>query len=665
MASSNNRAYLDLYSEFFGHLEYGDLTTQFVSVNCPFHDDANASAGISKTTGVFNCYGCESKHSPAQFIARIKDIPLKEAYIIVDRFRAEEKITVKDDSVMSVKRPSTNKRWNDLFKLSQELMSPDLFIVQEYMGARGIRYDILRRMKVGYLPEGKPAKRDLKDSNKIITPGEYTHWGRESLVFPYLLNGEVVGLRYRDISLNKSGETNSHFMLWGIDDMPDDCSVVITVEGETDCLVLLQDVVDHEKDYWVTSAPGAQFRHEWKREFNGVSQHIVIPQDDEAAEKFTKAAKATVEQTVVMNLPWKRRQFGNDISDWRRYNSSDTLIEMIDSVAEYSSRKILSGFEFASAASKPRNWLIENLISYRQIGLVLGAPKSKKTFFMLNLIRSLITKEPLLGISSLRPPIAAEVPNILVIEEEGDIEGLKERVDWILGDVNWQSYTFWGHHLGIRLDTDVWMERLEREILQNKIRLLIIDPFSRTYSVDEDSASDMGKVWDRVAQLTNRFKDLAIIVLHHFNKSGSIEHGWAGAHGSSRTAAEADVGFFMEGLPVSKGNGARLKIEGRSIPTPTTSDGKDVFTLNFEKGILKVAQGKVQAGKGGPLYNRVKEEGGEWLLAHASAEFKVSVNTIQVWVGKSKDASGLPLLVIEGNPKMIKFYVAEQPKDTD
>ena len=647
---SNIRAYLDLYSEYFGHLEYGDVTSDFTSVVCPFHDDHNASAGISKKTGVFNCHVCGA-FSPAQFIAKSEGITEKEAYARVDKFRSDEGMIVKDDTGMSNKLPMPNKRWKGLYEQSQEFITPDLHIVREYMAARNISYETLRHFKVGYLPSGTPSKRDSK--GVVIAEGEYTHWGRESLVFPYMMNSAVVGLRYRDISMNKTGETGSHFMLWGLDELPEETDVVVILEGETDCMRTWEALGGK---YFVTCSPGSQFRHEWKRELEGVSQVIIIPQADEAAEKFIKGARATIETLTVLNLPWRRKQFGNDVADWLRYHEDSELCEMIDAVAEASTRRVLSGFEFATIANKPRNWLIEGLLARRQVGLIGGPPKANKTWFALNIVRSLLSKEPLCGIPSLKPPADAPIPHILIIEEEGDIEGLHERVKWVLDDLPWKENTYWAHHLGVKLDTDVWITRLEKEIEANKIDLLIIDPFHRTYSVDEDRATEMGKVWDRIIQLTTRFKNLSILILHHFTKSGGVEGGWASFRGSSRTAAEADLGIFMEARPKSKGGGALMKIDGRSIPTPVTCDGKDVWTLEFSKGILTAQDLKSSTSKGGALFNYIKDNG-EIPLTQASNHFKVSVNTITVWVQKSKNNhTDTPLMVIEGDPKIVRLY---------
>lgn len=51
-----------------------------VKVLCPFHDDTNPSASVNLKKDVFKCWVCGEGHDEAQFISKVEDIPLSEAY---------------------------------------------------------------------------------------------------------------------------------------------------------------------------------------------------------------------------------------------------------------------------------------------------------------------------------------------------------------------------------------------------------------------------------------------------------------------------------------------------------------------------------------------------------------------------------------------------------
>jgi hypothetical protein len=986
-------------------------------------EDSNASAGISKKTGRIHCFKCGKTVTPLEFLTDILDPPLDTLAAIeaVDIFRKQMSggtLPREKEDYFTNQRPSYNPAFEQLIRRAHELMSPDREEIVEYMAARNLKYETLLRKKVGWLPGAEVLNRK---------------WGRDSVVFPYYINNRVVGIRYRDSSLTKSGETNSHFIPWGIDDLDDPTETVLLVEGESDCLALLQAV---DWKYTVLAVPGSEFRREWQREFEGVRQVILIPQSDEASQtKLVPAVRAALDNVTVLPLPWQRKQVGNDIADWLRYNSPERIARLIDAAAEPSTRRVLTGAEFRAYASHPRDWLIRNVLARRQVCLIGGSPKSFKcvagdtlieladgdvrpasdlladkrpfeivsfdptslkrsvntarvtdngvhhlvrielasgrvirrtlnhplvvanavgpasalggtdsigtgdaegfpspfkwvsagdikagqqllqaaqsptwgkveldpadleyillhyvygggyhpgarkpntmalwinptgpriwsnrkritaesntilaskacevrivrgfgvgprrkykqpryevvasnpsgivqlkrlhrvydaylwshvdrvprlppivyqlvpeqlvyllkrilelrrdpatlvpwkatyphksydaarmtqillwklgiaakitegfsvivakeslqsfnqqvlqqcvepkllghtldkvvrvavevpqptvaisvakdhtyispdalehnTWCGLNIIRSVITDEPLFGIPGLVAPereSEADIPRILFVEEEGDAEGFMSRLESSLKGVEWDPYLFIGHHLGVKLDTDVWVERLGKYIEDLNISLLLLDPFSRTYSVDEDSAAEMGQVWNRIAQLTTRFRNLSIIVIHHFSKSGSIEGGWNSFRGSSRTAAEADLGIFMEAATQKQGGGAMIRFDGRSIPPIVAQDGSEVFHLRFDHGLLIAGEAMSAAAATNSVQQAIEDKGFILLKDAYKLLGTTSSKEVHDFIEGLKAADGRPLYYIDRNvrPAVVRRY---------
>ena len=120
------------------------------------------------------------------------------------------------------KIPVYKKEFDILYRQAQKYMSIDREVVQTYIAERGVSYQTLLDLGIGCLPP------------------EAIKWNHEVIVFPYFLNGKVVGLRYRDVGHNKGCQPDSFWTLAGLDafeDEPDLSSkILIITEGETDRL---------------------------------------------------------------------------------------------------------------------------------------------------------------------------------------------------------------------------------------------------------------------------------------------------------------------------------------------------------------------------------------------------------------------------------------------
>jgi hypothetical protein len=610
-----------MYSEFYRSYLDG-IPTQpqvseegFVATPCPFHDDKKPSAGFNPQTGVFNCFKCGA-FSPAKFLVELLKIDWPEADSIVDDYRKTHSITEKVDTFIHQRVRSP--RFDSLAQASK-ITDYNKPIIQDYIRSRGLTEEVLQDLGVGWLPADK------------------THWKRESLVFVYYVDGHAVGIRYRDNSANKGGEPGCHFTLWGLDDLDQtDARIAILCEGESDRLRTHQVVKKCNFPAIVVSTATAAFKREWSREFEGYTRVVMLPHADEASIKMVRAAQEALgEKLVVQELPWRRKQVGNDVCDWMRYHEDEELVSILHSACGNVHRVIMCGDEFEQYANKPRRWLIEGLLARRQIVMIAGQPKCFKTWLALNFVRSLLLPDDsLLGIPELNS-VAPDL-QVLFIEEEGDSEELFQRANKVLAGTNWRKQVHWAHHLGVRLDESAWGSRLDEYILKNNIDVLIVDPFRRLHSKDENSATEMADVWHSIHRLTDRFPHLSIIILHHFTKAGVIADGWNAFRGSSTSAAEVDLGIFVEKRPRVEGVGIKIKFDGRSIPNICGEDGKDVFKLGFtaDTGLLVLDTCKVHLSKHQALMSEM-EDRGTWSLQDCAKFFGVTTTTVDSWVKRT------------------------------
>jgi len=579
----------------------------FISVACPFHEDHNPSAGISVNTGYLNCHKCGA-FSAVQFLEKHTHVSHQEAVELVEDYRLRNNLIEKFDTFV-YRKPKFSKKWDELVKLAQASLTEDSPIVYEYMEARQLSFSTLKELGVGLLTAHK------------------THWKRESLVFPYHINGRVAGIRYRDINGNKGGEPDCHFMMWGIEQLEVEQSVVIVVEGETDRITTYEAL---QGKYPVVSTPTASFRREWAREFELVQQVIMLPHADDATPKMVQAAQdALGTKLIVVHLPWHRREFGKDVNDWIKLRSHEDFQALIEAHITPGYKQLMTGAEMEEYAEVQEQWLIQGLLSKRQAWIIGGQAKTYKTWFVLNVVKCLLTPgSALCGIPKLESN--DQVRNILIVEEEGPLSELNKRARKVLSGTDWRERLFIMHHLGVKLDNNEWGARLAKIIEEKQIDILIFDPLQRLHSGDENDATAMGVVWNAIDRLLARFTELSIIILHHFKKVGDAAGDWGALRGSSRLAGEADLGSFISLRGSSEPRGIKIKFDGRAIEALEDDNGKDYFKLTFNDGLLTYDSGKVSVNKKEALREEL-EQRGIWGLKEAAIAFGVSIDTMRAW----------------------------------
>jgi 5S rRNA maturation endonuclease (ribonuclease M5) len=605
------------YIEVKDGIDYESIS--FVPMRCIYPDlhkngDVHTSAGFDPATGVFSCLGCGKSLSPSNFLATIADIEVDEARRLIDEFKDEFNLYENTDTY-TAKRPQYNKHFDELAKKSRELMNPDLEIIKEFCEFKNLKYETLVNMGVGYLP------------------AHNTHWKRDSIVYTYTFGNTVIGIRYRDINGNKGGEPGCFLTLWGIDEL-DEQDIVILVEGESDRLVVAQAL---NFKYTVVSAPTADFKELWAREFFDINQVIVIPDLDERGQQMvTKARKYLRDKVSVINLPFGKREFGKDIGDWLINRSEEDFRNLVKVSKIRGHRKPMDGNLLEEVASQQQQWFIDNFIAKSQTAVIAGAPKSMKTWLSLNIIECLLT--PGMELFDLEGIKSNEVvPMIGYIQEEGNAEELLTRAQATFRYVdNWKDRIIWFHRMGVKLDQIEWFNKISEWITKYKLNIIFIDPFQRIHSQDENDSTGIGKVWSNIDNLLNIHPDLAIVILHHFRKSGDLSEGWNAFRGSSRIAAEADLGVFVEKRPKSEVDGIKMRIDGRSINAIEDSNGSDIIRLAFSNGIFKADRRKVTTSKRAAIEQEVALAGGAFPLLELCMKFGVDPKLMKRWIGTSQ-----------------------------
>src|SRR4051812_28270925 len=124
---------------------------------CPFHDERTPSFSVEADKKLYHCFGCGASGDAFAFVQEIESLSFKEAVEqLADRYGVELKREQED--------PEAEKRRKERDRLLTLLNrvgafyervlweSPEAARAREYLAARGLGDEVLRKFHVGYSP---------------------------------------------------------------------------------------------------------------------------------------------------------------------------------------------------------------------------------------------------------------------------------------------------------------------------------------------------------------------------------------------------------------------------------------------------------------------------------------------------------------------------------
>lgn len=542
------------------------------SLKCLYHDDRKPSATVNVKSGFYVCHVCGS-FSPYRFLVEIAGIAPEDASYFINDYLRE--LYVKDERTGSYLRafphydpshtyiptPGQEEEFEEFIKEAKARLRPELPIVQEYITARGIKYEMLERFEWGYVPHDEEA-------------GQV-----ECLVVPFRVRGKIRAIRGRAYDGRKGAVKNSRFSLWNLDSLEGKSQAVI-VEGESDALRTIQALEACGVDIPVVSVPGNNFRKEWKREFEGIRTIYLIPQDDDASANFVRSALAVLgeERCKVVELPWKRGDVGKDICEWltRNNHTDQELVELIP-LEEHQDRfsRYYRVEELLKREPAEPDWLVKGMIARGQKILVQGPPKQMKTWFVLSLLKALSRGENVCGVPFWRTTVSGI--KAVMVEEEHSTNALIQRVQQSLAGT---SNIVIPHRTGVKLlPKNPEFEDLLNFIDEFRPDLLVLDPLRSFFDGDENDSSVMQQVFAPLNMLLRKYPHMAVVVVDHTAKKPSDVLVYA-SRGSSVKGAEMDGVIDIRKFQKDEDVGVVVTGEFRDAETVEN------LSLKFEDGNL-------------------------------------------------------------------------------
>ena len=196
--------------------------------------------------------------------------------------------------------------------------------------------------------------------------------------------------------------------------------------------------------------------------------------------------------------------------------------------------EFLNWDQFVEAAQNAddADWIVENLITRGGMHFVTAPPGGGKSWVAVDLVRACMNGSVWMGCLSVKQC------NVLYINEEMGIGRFFQRF-YKLSPRPCTNVHVMQKQM-VKLDNADHLAEIVQYIKSNNIGIVILDTFVRVHGYDENSNTDMAKLYDRMKSINE--SGAAIVALHHHKKgihTGPVAH--EAMRGAGEIAAQADL----------------------------------------------------------------------------------------------------------------------------
>lgn len=221
------------------------------------------------------------------------------------------------------------------------------------------------------------------------------------------------------------------------------------------------------------------------------------------------------------------------------------------------------------------DWLIPGLLERGGGGLIHGASRAYKSFFLLRLCLDLAAGKPVMDIWPL-----PKTYRTFLLQAEGSERSWQRRMI-ALREVYPAGIPFWSRHsLTVKLDTPEGQDMMAEALAVVRPDLVVVDPIANFFRGSENDSDNMQR-WLDTVNMWRAVCGCAVILCHHdrqtqrhFGKGGSMVEVSAGmeeARGHTRLPAWAD---FVGGF--------RRKVDTTTLTIEKVRDAEDQQQFSFQ-----------------------------------------------------------------------------------
>ena len=239
--------------------------------------------------------------------------------------------------------------------------------------------------------------------------------------------------------------------------------------------------------------------------------------------------------------------------------------------------KLYSLKEITEDNSQPPEPIIDNgVLLDGTILLIIGPPKSKKTFLTQNLAISIASGQDFAGFK------VPEAKKVMYLLAEGGYYPNRDRLKKMAPNID--ANLILGHPTYLPINRPDYYDCLYELVKEDNPDVLILDPLIRFHDVDENSASQISDIFGRIRTMMDELK-ISVILVHHTGKVLS-----RGGRGSSAIIGEYDSCIEIHNR---ENNSTLLKYDMRHVETPLAKSIKfnaDTFWFENESGIVELIE---------------------------------------------------------------------------
>lgn len=254
---------------------------------------------------------------------------------------------------------------------------------------------------------------------------------------------------------------------------------------------------------------------------------------------------------------------------------SDYGIEQTQEIIKQTSKgvtfNVLSLKDLHNYECPSYTWRVQNLIQDKKTIIVAGSSAVGKSWLMINLGLSVAKGVPFLD------NFQVEKGGVLFIDRENSIPELQNRVEMVSNGMNISLEEdlplFFISEQSLRLDDISGRDFLKQYILENNIKLIIVDTYRRVISYEENDANAVSFFFTECLKPICEQTGASFVFIHHHKKGKSENDEKEMLRGSS------DLVNFVDGVIQISRKGSKL-----TIKQTKNRSGKEVepFDLNIE-----------------------------------------------------------------------------------
>lgn len=240
--------------------------------------------------------------------------------------------------------------------------------------------------------------------------------------------------------------------------------------------------------------------------------YLCTDNDEAGNEAVTRLTAAVPDETEVMRIVPVRKDWNDVLLALPEISSKQYYSEML-TLRELLKDELVPMIRMSDVVSTNVEWLWYPYIPFGKVTILHGNPGEGKTFFAMMLAAACTNRKPLPDMESFEP-----FSIIFQTAEDGLGDTVRPRLELAGADLNRVLVIDDGDHPLTLTD-----ERLHRAIIENKSRLVIIDPMQAFLGADVDMnrANEIRPIFRNLGDVAQE-TGCAVLLIGHLNKANGM-----------------------------------------------------------------------------------------------------------------------------------------------